>query len=500
MIFCKIILFIVRINIKFSLSRNFNQISNLRLLNKENVITLQTHCAKITLMTSDNKPTVVGALACQRDSFLFKGFETEVVSCNENKSKDKPKYEIELKDTILFPEGGGQPSDSGFLKIVKTDGEDELIPVPFILRKGLHAMHHVDVEIQPGTKVEVIVDELKRVDYMQQHSGQHLLSAILETSDFNAKTVGWSMGGIPTSKKPILEPSDYFNYIEIDRKLSVEDITRASKIVNDIISMKPLPISVVERTPDMQDGVDSSKVPEDYDLEKGILRTIHIGEIDSNPCCGTHLNSTSQIESILILPNQTSVRGTNSRLYFMCGNRVRDYAQQTNEIISTVKSLLSCNESSIDEKITKLKEQVHQSGKREQFWIKELASYETAKIMNSLNKNGKAYLLKDEFGSLEFLLQVFKELSPQLKIFDKPYQIVLCGREGVQTGNPVGSLIILSESGETIANISKKLSALLANMKGGGGKNGGKWQGKITKFTDIEWEALTIHLEKFNTE
>ena len=109
MIFCKIILFIVRINIKFSLSRNFNQISNLRLLNKENVITLQTHCAKITLMTSDNKPTVVGALACQRDSFLFKGFETEVVSCNENKSKDKPKYEIELKDTILFPEGGGQP-------------------------------------------------------------------------------------------------------------------------------------------------------------------------------------------------------------------------------------------------------------------------------------------------------------------------------------------------------------------------------------------------------
>ena len=184
----------------------------------------------------------------------------------------------------------------------------------------------------------------------------------------------------------------------------------------------------------------------------------------------------------------------------MCGNRVRDYAQQTNEIISTVKSLLSCNESSIDEKITKLKEQVHQSGKREQFWIKELASYETAKIMNSLNKNGKAYLLKDEFGSLEFLLQVFKELSPQLKIFDKPYQIVLCGREGVQTGNPVGSLIILSESGETIANISKKLSALLANMKGGGGKNGGKWQGKITKFTDIEWEALTIHLEKFNTE
>lgn len=449
-------------------------------------------------MTSDNdKPTIVGALACQRDSFLFSGFQTEVVSCNENKSKDKPRYEIELKDTILFPEGGGQPSDSGCIKLV---GTDELIPVPSISRRGLHAMHHVDTEIQPGTKVEIIVDEAKRIDHMQQHSGQHLLSSILESSEFNAKTLGWSMGGIPTVKKPILEPSEYFNYIEIDRKLSIEDITKASKVINDIISMKPLPISVIERTPEMHEQVDSSKVPEDYDLEKGILRTIHIGDIDSNPCCGTHLNSTSQIESILILPNQTSVRGTNYRLYFMCGHRVRDYAQKTNKIISSIKLSLSCNESAIDEKITKLKDQVHQSSKREQFWIKELASYETTKIMNCINKNGKAYLLKDEFGSLEFLLQVFKELSPRLMALDKPYQIVLCGREGIQTGNPVGSLIILSESGETIANTVKELSPLLTNMRGGGGKNGGKWQGKITKFVDIEWDALTIHLEQLNTE
>lgn len=448
-------------------------------------------------MTSDNKPTVVGALACQRNSFLFDGFNTQVLSCNEIKSKSKsketPGYEVELKDTILFPEGGGQPSDSGYLKLA--DGK--LICVKSITRKGLHAIHNIEEPIDIGTEVEIIVDKQKRIDHMQQHSGQHLLSAILEGDKYKAKTVGWSMGGILTDKKPHLEPSDYFNYIELDKKLTTEEIEEVTQIVNDHISMTPLPINVIERTPDMHGDVDSSKVPEDYDLEKGILRTIHIGEIDANPCCGTHLNSTGQIESILILPNQTSIRGTNVRLYFMCGFRVREYGQKTNDIISKAKNLLSCNETVIDEKIQKLKDQVHQSTKKTQFWIKELASFESQKIINMLNKNGKAFLLKDEMGSLDFLLQVFKELSPHLQTTDKPYEIVLCGREkGTQENSNIGSLLILSESGETIARISKEVSEMLTGMRGGGGKKGGKWQGKVTNFIDIQWDALSIYLEK----
>ena len=134
------------------------------------------------MMVKNDKPTVVGALACQRNSFLFKGFKTEVLSCTETTSKDKPKYEVELKDTILFPEGGGQPSDSGYFKIINDEvevAEPVLIPVLSVIRKGLHAIHHINEKIESGTKIEVIVDEEKRMDHMQQHSGQHLLSAIL---------------------------------------------------------------------------------------------------------------------------------------------------------------------------------------------------------------------------------------------------------------------------------------------------------------------------------
>lgn len=440
-----------------------------------------------------DKPVVVGALSCQRNPFMFEGFITNVVSCQEyvpKSKKDKTTgYTVELKDTILFPEGGGQPSDCGFLKALTHDEQEKLITVSHVFRDGLHAIHQVDEYVEPGTKVEVIVNREKRFDYMQQHSGQHLLSCVLDK--LNLPTLSWSMGGVITDKKPVLEPSDYFNYIEIGRKLTDEEIEDVTKQVNDYITINTLPITVKERTAELQDGIDSSKIPEDYDLEKGILRTIHIGQLDANPCCGTHLTNTSQIESILILPHQTTVRGTNSRLYFMCGSRIRQYAKSSFQIINQVKQQLSCSETAITEKVTLLKDQIQQNNKREQFWIKELATLEAQKLIQNLQNeqydNNLISVLKDEFGSLEYLLQIYKEIAPTLTNLDKPYQILLCGREKT-SGN--GSMILLSDSGETINNLQNELKTKIQNLRGGGGKNGGKWQGKITDFKDNEWVTL----------
>lgn len=94
-------------------------------------------------MPTPMTPVKVGALACQRNSFLFDGFKTLVVSCEPTKNKkgEIEGYEIELQDTILFPEGGGQPSDSGFLKIVegnRNSSKIEKILVSHVSRFGLH--------------------------------------------------------------------------------------------------------------------------------------------------------------------------------------------------------------------------------------------------------------------------------------------------------------------------------------------------------------------------
>ncbi|CAI4744544.1 CIH_collapsed_G0047040.mRNA.1.CDS.1 [Saccharomyces cerevisiae] len=381
-------------------------------------------------MPTPMTPVKVGALACQRNSFLFDGFKTLVVSCEPTKNKkgEIEGYEIELQDTILFPEGGGQPSDSGFLKIVEGN--------------------------RNSSKIEkILVSHVSR-----------------------------------------FEPSDYFNYIELNRKLTLDEITNVSDEINQLIINFPQEIIVEERIgEETVDEVSTSKIPDDYDLSKGVLRTIHIGDIDSNPCCGTHLKCTSQIGSILILPNQSAVRGSNSRLYFMCGKRVSLYAKSVNKILLDSKNLSSCSETQISEKITRQTKQIQQLNKREQYWIKRLARTASEELMNTLKASGKkrAYFMEEEYGTLELLLQIHKEVSNFLKDDTEGYEIILCGYER-QTNT--GSLLILSESGEKIANLAANLGSILQNLKGGGGKKGGKWQGKITSISNAEFAALSDYL------
>lgn len=434
------------------------------------------------------KPATVGALACQRNSFMFNGFKTTVISCEPNKGKqnDSTKFLVELQDTIFFPEGGGQPSDTGFL-IYSNDS----IPVSYVSRVGLHAKHHVGQYIEPGTTVEAEIDQRKRIDYMQQHTGQHLLSAILESEPYELGTLSWSMGGTLSSKKPTLEINDYF-YIELPRKLTTQEIEELSYKLNNLTSVNPLQIYVVERRADTHGNGKTSKIPVDYDLEKGILRTVHIGSMDSNPCCGTHLQNTGQIGSILLSPNQTNVRRLNSRLYFMCGNRVVNYGMAVNRLIGSTKNVLSCSESEIPEKVERQRDLIQKSSKREQFWIKELASYESNILLNNVKENGKTFLLRDEYGVLELLPQVFKEFTNKLGDATDEYLLVLCGRE---KSSETGSVLVVSESGDKISSIASSLSSVVPTLRGGGSKKGGKWQGKIVKFTEGYWNSVKRYLE-----
>lgn len=127
------------------------------------------------------KGVIVGALACQKDSYL-KTFTTRVLSCKpipqepvkKSKSKGKSKnlekestvpnelYEIELEDTILFPEGGGQPSDLGFISI-----ESEInkkIPVTDVQRRQLRAVHITQEPVTENTRVLLDLNWSKRFD------------------------------------------------------------------------------------------------------------------------------------------------------------------------------------------------------------------------------------------------------------------------------------------------------------------------------------------------
>ncbi|KAI8284599.1 threonyl and Alanyl tRNA synthetase second additional domain-containing protein [Colletotrichum sp. SAR11_57] len=229
---------------------------------------------------STKRPEVVGALACQRNSYL-KTLEAEVISCEKrpppvakkNGGKDKSKesngvgksemWLIEFDDSVLFPEGGGQPSDHGTITLLAGDSETP-IPIEFVERVGLRCVYHSPQLLSPGDRVRQEVDFQRRWDHMQQHTGQHLLSAVMDTHE-NLNTLGWGMG-----------KSGAMNYVDLPRKPTDAELQAIQARCTEIIRSS-LPITV--ETPD---DAKVHKMPEDYNQSKGVVRVIRIGDIDRN--------------------------------------------------------------------------------------------------------------------------------------------------------------------------------------------------------------------------
>ncbi|KAI5637492.1 alanyl-tRNA editing protein Aarsd1 [Phthorimaea operculella] len=165
---------------------------------------------------------------CQEDSFLTE-FSSKVVKCEPTKEPiieygktiKFEGYQVTLENTILFPAGGGQPHDIGWLN------DKEVLQV---LRKGDEALHFTKEPIDVGTIVEQKINWERRFDHMQQHSGQHLLSAILE-KEHNLPTTSWWLGA---------EES----YVELDSTNVPEDVIAKTEDRCNQLIRQAVPVDV----------------------------------------------------------------------------------------------------------------------------------------------------------------------------------------------------------------------------------------------------------------
>ncbi|KAH7127084.1 Threonyl/alanyl tRNA synthetase [Dendryphion nanum] len=436
-------------------------------------------------------PCIVGALSCQKDSYL-QSLETEVVSCTEytppklpgnTKSKTKKATDpekalatgvlhesktwlLEFRDSVLFPEGGGQPTDHG--TVTPLTGEvGEPIPLTTLQRHGLRCVAFSSKPIEPGTAVRQDVDFKRRWDLMQQHTGQHLLSAIMDTMDI--ETVGWAMGA-----------GGEMNYVELSRKPSQAE----HRLIQDrcIAAIREnMPITV--ETPGA--GVKADSLPEDYDKEKGVVRFIKIGDLDYNACCGTHLKQTAHI-SLILLHHTQSVRGTNCRLFFSCGDRAINLATSSVNSIRSMAVSLSSGSTPMDVEATvkRLGDSLVDSRRKEKKLLVEIAKFEGARMKADLasGKNGWCHRPTD---GLDFINLVVIEIKDVIK--EKGVVVFASGQE-----KEVGSIMIVGES-SLVDALSAKVKTIVSSVKGGGK---GKWQGKVTEWKKGEIEALKQAVEE----
>ena len=113
------------------------------------------------------------------DAFLTE-CEATVVSCEQGKGR----YEVVLDRTVFYPEGGGQPGDTGYLNDVRVLDTHE---------KNGQVVHYCERAIEPGTKVTAKIDWDRRFDLMQQHSGEHIFSGLVHEK-YGYNNVGFHLG------------------------------------------------------------------------------------------------------------------------------------------------------------------------------------------------------------------------------------------------------------------------------------------------------------------
>lgn len=250
------------------------------------------------------------------DSYL-QNFQAHVIACLPAEpvasgSGPQAAWEVLLDRTAFYPTSGGQPNDLGRL------GEARVLDVR---DDGEEIAHIVDRELSPGD-VDGCVDWGRRFDHMQQHTGQHLLSAIFHER-FGLLTVSFHLGGeVCTIDLRGPEPS-------------ADALRGAQRAANEVI-FEDRPVNVRYGTASQ---LARQGVRKEVDRE-GILRAIEIEAADLQPCGGTHLKSTGQIGLILVR-HCTKIR-QDWRVEFACGRRADRHATADHELLRRIGERLSC--------------------------------------------------------------------------------------------------------------------------------------------------------------
>ena len=224
------------------------------------------------------------------DPFL-QGFTAAVTSCEEGKGG----YLVTLDRTAFYPEGGGQPYDTGVL------GEAKVLEVH---DKNGVITHLCNKPLAVGASVEGKIDWARRFDHMQQHSGEHICSGLI-CECFRCDNVGFHMGtdivtidfNADISWEELMEIEEAANrYICEDHEIDIQFYRGAELDKVEYRSKKPL---------------------------EGDVRIVAFPGADCCACCGTHVVRSGQVGLVKFLSVQKFREGV--RIELLCGDRARRY-------------------------------------------------------------------------------------------------------------------------------------------------------------------------------
>ena len=384
-------------------------------------------------------------------------FAAEVTDIRlESQGAGGHRWQVALDRTAFYPESGGQPCDMGTLEAVAPRGARLEVPVLGVMEEDGEVWHVVEKPLGAGTAVRGMVQAERRHDHMQQHTGQHLLSAMF-LKELGAATVSFHLGRESST---------------ID--LAVEQVERAALVVveeavNRLIGEdRPVRVATVARSVAetmLAEGA-LRKVPE----RDGPIRVVEIEGVEWNACGGTHVGSSGRIGGLTVRGVERVKAGM--RVEFCCGLRAIRAARRDVETLGMVAQMLSVGGAEMAGKVRAMLEEARQASKERRHLLEELAGFEARALA------GEARLVEAVGRNLEYAKLLAGKVAALGKV----------GLVRVVDGDPV---TVVLAAGRSDVDCGAVMKAALAACGGRGGGSAGLAQGAVAA---MDLEKLTGEL------
>lgn len=253
-------------------------------------------------------------------------FTATVVSCEA--MEDGKQYRILLDATAFFPEEGGQSADKGTI--------NEL-PVLDVQIKNDLIYHYLEQPLEPGTTVTGHVDGEQRFDFMQQHSGEHIVSGLVH-GRFGYNNVGFHLSLNEVT-------------LDFDGELTPAQVREIELRANEII-YRNLPVEI---TYPSKEELANLSYRSKIEIE-GQVRIVTIPGVDVCACCAPHVAHTGEIGMIKITNCQSHRGGV--RLNILCGARALADYNKKQDSVTAISVALSAKQDLIADAVLKLKEDI----------------------------------------------------------------------------------------------------------------------------------------------
>lgn len=260
-----------------------------------------------------------------QDSFL-QSCQAQVLECRQGKRG----YEIRLDRTVFYPEGGGQPYDTGTLN------QTEVLEVH---DKEGEIWHYTKEPIEVGTQVTAQINWERRFDLMQQHSGEHIVSGLIHEK-YGFQNIGFHMGAETIT-------------IDFDGVIPEEELREIEEKANRYV-WENHPLVITWPSPE-----ELAVIP--YRSKKelsGAVRIVTWPGADICACCGVHVRYSGEVGQIVFLSSQHSKGGI--RIEMICGQRTQQYLYKIQEQNRKISQLLSAKWKETAAAVEKLQKEYQQ--------------------------------------------------------------------------------------------------------------------------------------------